>query len=124
MILVTLIGQGLTLGPLIRLLGVHDDGADQREEVEARVRIAEAGIARVDELANEDWVRDDDRRVRALLDTVVAFRAADGGGDSTRSAPAATSGSCALYDAQRERPAPQPRRDPDEVRRRVEREPT
>jgi monovalent cation/hydrogen antiporter len=67
-ILVTLIGQGLTLGPLIRLLGIHDDGAEEREEVEARVRIAEAGIARIDELESEDWVRDDTAdRVRALL---------------------------------------------------------
>jgi CPA1 family monovalent cation:H+ antiporter len=32
------------------------------------VRIAEAGIARVDELAAEDWVRDDTAdRIRALL---------------------------------------------------------
>jgi CPA1 family monovalent cation:H+ antiporter len=67
-ILVTLVGEGLTLRPLIRLLGIHDDGSEEREEVEARVRIAEAGIARVDELASEDWVRDDTAdRVRALL---------------------------------------------------------
>jgi CPA1 family monovalent cation:H+ antiporter len=67
-ILVTLVGEGLTLRPLIRLLGIHDDGSEEREEVEARVRIAEAGIARVDELASEDWVRDDTAdRIRALL---------------------------------------------------------
>jgi Na+/H+ antiporter len=83
-ILVTIVGQGLTLGPLIRKLGVHDDGAEEREEVAARVRVAEAGMARVEELASEDWVRDDTaERVRAMLDyrrrRFVA--AADGDGD-------------------------------------------
>src|SRR5215213_1444600 len=57
-ILVTIVGQGLTLGPLIRRLRVHDDGAEEREEVAARVRVAEAGMARVDELVAEDWVRE------------------------------------------------------------------
>jgi CPA1 family monovalent cation:H+ antiporter len=68
-ILVTIVGQGLTLGPLIRRLGVRDDGTEDREEVAARVRVAEAGMARVDELAGQDWVRDDTaQRVRAALD--------------------------------------------------------
>jgi monovalent cation/hydrogen antiporter len=83
-ILVTIVGQGLTLGPLIRKLGIHDEGSEDLEEVAARVRVAEAGMARVDELASEDWVRDDTaERVRAMLDyrrrRFVA--AADGDGD-------------------------------------------
>jgi monovalent cation/hydrogen antiporter len=68
-IFVTIIGQGLTLGPLIKLLGIEDDGSEEREEIAARVRVAEAGMARVDELVAEDWVREDTaQRVRALLD--------------------------------------------------------
>ena len=68
-ILVTIVGQGLTLGPLIQLLGIQDDGAEEREEVAARVRVAEAGMARVDELIREDWVRDETaERVRGLLE--------------------------------------------------------
>jgi Na+/H+ antiporter len=68
-ILVTILGQGLTLGPLIRRLHVRDDGSEEREEVAARVRVAEAGMARVDELVSEDWVRDETaERVRGLLD--------------------------------------------------------
>jgi hypothetical protein len=64
---VTLVGQGLTLGPLIRALGVHDDGAEEREEVAARISVAEAAIARLDEVAGEDWVREDTaERVRGL----------------------------------------------------------
>ncbi len=68
-ILATIVGQGLTLGPLIRALGVTDDGAEEREEVAARVRLAEVALTRVDELAGEEWVRDDTaERVRAALD--------------------------------------------------------
>ena len=58
-ILATLVGQGLTLGPLINRLGVQDDGEDEREETTARLRLAEAALARLDEMAQEDWVRDD-----------------------------------------------------------------
>jgi monovalent cation/hydrogen antiporter len=65
----TLVGQGLTLGPLIRWLGVEDDGAEDREEVAARVQLAEAAIARAEELTGEDWVREDTiDRVRGLYD--------------------------------------------------------
>jgi monovalent cation/hydrogen antiporter len=58
-ILVTLVGQGLTLGPLIERLGVDDDGSEEREEVVARIRLAEAALARVEELRAEDWPRPD-----------------------------------------------------------------
>jgi Na+/H+ antiporter len=58
-ILVTLVGQGLTLRGLIRLLGVEDDGGAEREDAKARVRAAEAALERLEELAGEDWVRSD-----------------------------------------------------------------
>jgi Na+/H+ antiporter len=69
-ILVTLVGQGLTLGPLIHWLGVRDDdGAEQDEEVRARVRIAEAAIERLDEIAGDGWAREDTvERVRGMYD--------------------------------------------------------
>jgi monovalent cation/hydrogen antiporter len=68
-ILVTLVGQGLTLAPLIKALGVEDDGSEQREEVEARVRVAEAALLRLDELGGEDWVREDTiERVRGMYE--------------------------------------------------------
>ena len=57
-ILVTVVVQGLALGPLIRLLGVHDDGGDDRQrEAHARLRAARVAIARIDEVSEEDWVR-------------------------------------------------------------------
>jgi monovalent cation/hydrogen antiporter len=58
-ILVTLVLQGLSLPFVIRLLGVEDDGLDAREDAKARLRAAEAVLARLEELADEDWVRED-----------------------------------------------------------------
>jgi CPA1 family monovalent cation:H+ antiporter len=69
-ILITVVGQGLTLGPLIRKLGAVDDGeAQQRWENKARLRAARAAIDRIDELAGEDWVREESTtRMRAAYD--------------------------------------------------------
>ena len=58
-ILVTLVGQGLTLPLVIRWLRLEDDGIDDREDAKARIRAAEAALARLEQLADEDWVRDD-----------------------------------------------------------------
>jgi monovalent cation/hydrogen antiporter len=66
-ILATLVGQGLTLPLVIRILGLEDDGIDAREEAKARIRAAEAAIARLDELEREEWVREDTAgRMRGL----------------------------------------------------------
>lgn len=58
-ILGTLVVQGLTLPVLIRVLGLEDDGLEAKEEAKARIKAAEAAIARLGELEGEDWVRDD-----------------------------------------------------------------
>jgi CPA1 family monovalent cation:H+ antiporter len=52
-ILVTLVGQGLTLPWLIRRLGVGDDGSEQHDEVHAREAANAAALERLDELAIE-----------------------------------------------------------------------
>lgn len=49
-ILATLVVQGLTLPPLIRWLGVVDDGVHDREERIARLKANQAALARLDEL--------------------------------------------------------------------------
>jgi monovalent cation/hydrogen antiporter len=68
-ILVTLVVQGLTLPALIRRLGVHGDGAEEREELRARLTATEAALARLAELSAEDWTREDTiERVRAQYD--------------------------------------------------------
>jgi len=66
-ILATLVVQGLTLPPLIRLLGLEDDGLAAKEETKARIHAAEAALARLEELVDEDWVREDTaERLRGL----------------------------------------------------------
>jgi monovalent cation/hydrogen antiporter len=54
-ILVTLVVQGLTLAPTLKLLGLrgHDD-VEEREELEARLRTARAGLARLERLMQEN----------------------------------------------------------------------
>ena len=64
-ILATLVVQGLSLPALIR--GLEDDGTAEREEVWGRIEVAESALARLEELAKEEWVREDTaERVRAL----------------------------------------------------------
>ena len=52
-ILVTLIGQGLTLPWLIRFLGVVDDGTVEHEETHARAAATAAALVRLEELRSE-----------------------------------------------------------------------
>jgi monovalent cation/hydrogen antiporter len=66
-ILTTLVVQGLSLPALIRALGLEDDGSQEREEITGRIGVAEAALARLEELAREDWVREDTaERVRGM----------------------------------------------------------
>ena len=53
-ILATLVGQGLTLPPLIRWLRVGDDGSEAHEELHAREAAVGAALRRLAELA-EEW---------------------------------------------------------------------
>jgi monovalent cation/hydrogen antiporter len=70
LILVTVVGEGLTLPWLIRRLGVVEDGTDEEnEEIRARLVIARAAIERVNELGLENWTNDDTiERVRRLYE--------------------------------------------------------
>jgi CPA1 family monovalent cation:H+ antiporter len=67
-IVCTLVLQGLSLPSLIRLIRPPDDGqAELYEENKARLLAARAAIRRIDELAGEEWVRDETAdRMRAL----------------------------------------------------------
>jgi CPA1 family monovalent cation:H+ antiporter len=55
-IVATLVLQGLTLPALIRVLRVTDDGGAEREEAKARIKTAEAALARLEELVDEGAV--------------------------------------------------------------------
>jgi Na+/H+ antiporter len=66
-ILGTLVVQGLSLPLIIRTLGVEADQLDEKEDSKARIKAAEAALARLEELLDEDWVRDDTAdRLRGL----------------------------------------------------------
>jgi CPA1 family monovalent cation:H+ antiporter len=69
-IFVTLVLQGLTLPPLIRWLGVVDDGTDEaREDLKARLVATKAALARIDELLEEEWTRNETlERMRGMYE--------------------------------------------------------
>jgi monovalent cation/hydrogen antiporter len=66
-ILATLVVQGLTLPGLMRRLGISDDDAEEREELQARIEVAQAALERLERLAEEEWARPETvQRVRGL----------------------------------------------------------
>jgi len=65
-IVVSLIVQGLTLEPLARFAGIARPAAARHEETIAQLRLAEAALARLDELAGSDAAPD------AVIDRVRA----------------------------------------------------
>jgi CPA1 family monovalent cation:H+ antiporter len=68
-IVATLVVQGLTLPILIRFLRLEDDGIEDREDAKVRIHAAEAALARLEELLDEAWVREDTaERMRGLYD--------------------------------------------------------
>jgi CPA1 family monovalent cation:H+ antiporter len=58
-ILATLVVQGLSLPPLIRWLGVKDDGSMEQEEREARLKANQAALARLNEIKERDPTKED-----------------------------------------------------------------
>jgi CPA1 family monovalent cation:H+ antiporter len=127
-ILVTLVGQGLTLGPIIQRLGVAGDGEEEREETLARLRLAEAALTRLEEVSAEDWTRDDTlERVRGAFDyrrRRFGARSDGDGAEYEERTDAYRRLMYELFDAQREELiALRNRREiSDEVRRKVERD--
>jgi CPA1 family monovalent cation:H+ antiporter len=70
-ILGTLVIQGLTLPAVIRVFRLEPDHLAEEEDARARIVAADAALVRLEELAGEDWVRDDTaERMRGLY----AFR--------------------------------------------------
>src|SRR6185295_10282879 len=58
-ILATLVVQGLSLPPLIRWLGVKDDGSMEKEERAARLKANQAALARLNEITQRDPAKAD-----------------------------------------------------------------
>lgn len=56
-IVITLLGLGFTLAPLVRRLAIRDTREpERREELTARLRTSEAALQRLEELATADWI--------------------------------------------------------------------
>ncbi len=58
-VLTSLLGPVLTLPALVRGIHLQADGGAAREDAKARIKAAEAALARLEELAQEDWVHPD-----------------------------------------------------------------
>jgi NhaP-type Na+/H+ or K+/H+ antiporter len=84
-IVISLTVQGLTLEPLVRLAGIARPDAARHEETVARLRLAEAALARLGELAASGSAADEViDRARASLQARIGH--ARGSIDGTRAA--------------------------------------
>ena len=81
---VTVVGQGLLLGPLIGWLKVEDDGTDDNREDKARLKAAGAALGRLEAIEQEGWARPETvRRMRGLYEFRVRRFTARFEGDDT-----------------------------------------
>jgi CPA1 family monovalent cation:H+ antiporter len=81
-ILVTLVGQGLTLGPLLRVLKLPGPNQWSPDEASIRLEAAQAALDRLDELEEEGAAAEPVRRLRELYRRRFAVCVAVlGGGD-------------------------------------------
>ncbi|MBC8124012.1 MAG: Na+/H+ antiporter [Gemmatimonadaceae bacterium] len=71
-ILVTLVLQGLSLPPLIRFLGLADDGSGEREERLGRRQAAEAALVRIEKIALERPEHEDSPVLRRMREQYLA----------------------------------------------------
>jgi CPA1 family monovalent cation:H+ antiporter len=112
-VLVTLVGQGVTFAPLLRRLNIGADPAESaRQRNEARVAAVQSALARLDDVAEDEDVPDDviadlrrqletqQRRYLARLDAIGS--AEDGASTRSPSYEAAVRARRALIDAQHE----------------------
>lgn len=77
-ILATLFVQGGTLFPLVKLLGLRDDGTTAMEMRQARERLLQAGIARLDAFCNENSCPVAVHRFReSMVEELASLRADD-----------------------------------------------
>lgn len=109
-IFATLVGQGLTLEPLVRRLGVEEDDVNAREELHARTQATDTALAQLRDLPADPRIREDTvERMRGLYEfrrRRLAQRA-DGVGDDEEDVEARSRDYQRLVrevlDAQRER---------------------
>jgi monovalent cation/hydrogen antiporter len=85
-IMLTLVVQGLTLAPLIRLLAFTPENTHYAQARVARLEAARGGVKALDDLSREGWAdaRDVDRLRGALRDRVQLLEDDGGGPDGRR----------------------------------------
>ncbi|HUN37862.1 MAG TPA: Na+/H+ antiporter [Trebonia sp.] len=66
-VVATLVGEGLTLAPLVRALGLGQGEERRRVEAAARAKVTEAGLARLDEMASAGDIDEDTASVYRQL---------------------------------------------------------
>jgi Na+/H+ antiporter len=124
-VVVTLIGEGLTLAPLLRALGLVESEEQQRREASARAKVTEAGLARLDELAEVGEVDEDTANVfRQLFEMRLdRVRAVLGDTDGADGVPDTSGFRTELVRAQRAKLAElyRDRKISDEIRRSISR---
>jgi monovalent cation/hydrogen antiporter len=103
-VLVTLVAPGVTLGPMVRRLGLQQGAVRRRRLAEAQATILHAALEEIEALAAGDRISEDGaERLRgpyqARLDRLDARRDRDGDGDPGRLAGARR----AILDGQRRR---------------------
>ena len=114
-VVVTLVGQGLTFAPVARALGVHGDPADAAlVRTKARAASVQAGVSRLDQIAEDDAVPGPvlaalrasldgkARRYRQVLDRLEAEEDSAPAAASSPEYEAALQARRAVIDAQRE----------------------
>jgi CPA1 family monovalent cation:H+ antiporter len=84
---VTLMAQGLSLGPLLRALGLAQGEEQHRREALARQRVTEAGLARLDQMAEAGDVDEDTANVYRQLFELRLDRVREALGDNDEISP-------------------------------------
>jgi CPA1 family monovalent cation:H+ antiporter len=74
-IFVTLVGQGLTLDPLLRILRLPEESDERARELQIRLRALDVGLDRIREMQNsisDSHIRSDLTRLRAEYESRIA----------------------------------------------------
>ncbi len=102
-VVVTLVGQGVTFGPIARALGVHADPADAAAlRNEARAAAAQAGLDRLDQLTDDpDLPAHELAGLRSTLQTRLRRYRQDEEDPDPEFSPVGSPGHAAVLDTRR-----------------------
>jgi Na+/H+ antiporter len=100
-VVATLVGEGLTLAPLLSLLGLGESEEQLHREMRARARVVEAGLERLDQLAEAEEVDEDTANIYRQLFELRLDRVRAALGDDEDGPPDTTGFRAELAHAQR-----------------------